>query len=151
MHEKYIRRCLELAEESRKIGENPFGSVITCNDKVVAESGGKMLSGDFTNHAEVVVMRRAREIISDLSECVLYSNCEPCPMCAFMIRELKIGTVVFSVRSPHLGGYSKWNILEDRGLERFKPLFSSPPKVISEVLEKEGKEIFRRAGWTMDL
>jgi tRNA(adenine34) deaminase len=153
MHEKYIRRCLELAEESLERGDNPFGCVIVCDNKIIVESGNNIAKNDVTNHAEIVAMRKAQEILgtSDLSNCIIYSNCEPCPMCAFMMRELKFNTVVFSLLSPHLGGYSKWNVLQDSGLARFEPVFSSPPHIVHGVLKKEAEEIFRRAGWTMDL
>lgn len=36
-------------------------------------------------------------------------------MCSFAIRETRIGRVVFSIKSPMMGGLSKWNVL--RGTE----------------------------------
>lgn len=105
----------------------------------------------FTNHAEIVALTKAQKLLSasDFSKCTLYSICEPCPMCAFMMRELKIGRVVFALYSPHMGGYSRWNILKDKGLAKFKPVFSDPPEVTSDVLEREARELFEKAGWTM--
>lgn len=51
----------------------------------------------------------------DLSACTLYTIVEPCAMCSFAIRETRIGRVVFSIKSPMMGGLSKWNVL--RGTE----------------------------------
>lgn len=153
MHEKYIQRCIELSEQALQSGDNPFGCVIVKNDEILVESSNEIKKNDVTNHAEIVAMRKAQELLGtdNLSDCSIYSNCEPCPMCAFMMRELKFSTVVFALTSPHMGGYSKWNILEDKGLERFKPVFSEPPKVIVGVLKKEAEEVFRKAGWEMDV
>ncbi len=152
-HEKHIKRCIELAEESLNRGDNPFGSVIVCGDEIIAEEGNEITENDITNHAEIVAMRKAQKILktNDLSNCTIYSNCEPCPMCAFMMRELKFKTVVFSLTSKYMGGYSKWNILEDKELERFAPVFSKPPKVIVGILKEEAEKTFRKAGWKMDL
>jgi tRNA(adenine34) deaminase len=96
-------------------------------------------------------MRRAKKALgsSDLSGCTLYSNCEPCPMCSFMMREQHIKAVVFALRTPHMGGYTRWDILQDQGLARYGPVFTTPPNVITGVLEKEAAEQFEKAGWTI--
>ena len=101
--EKFIRKCIKLAEISKQKGDNPFGALITKGNKVLTESGNtRNIDNDVTNHAEILVMRQAQKLLGtdDLSECTIYSNCEPCPMCSFMIRELKIKKVVFGIYSP---------------------------------------------------
>ena len=65
-------------------------------------------------------------------------------MCSFMIREFKIKRVVFALSSPFMGGYSKWNVLEDTELSQFKPFFGEPPEVLPNVLEGEAKKVFDR-------
>ncbi len=151
--EKFMRRCIELSEKSLQGGDNPFGCVIVKNNEILVESGNEVKKNDVTNHAEIVAMKKAQQILktSDLSDCTIYSNCEPCPMCAFMMRELKFKKVVFSLTSPHMGGFSKWNILQDTGLEKFEPVFSKPPEVVIGTLKEESVEVFRKAGWEMDL
>lgn len=153
VHEKFMRRCFELAEKSLERGDNPFGCVIVKNNEIIVESGNEIKKNDVTNHAEIVAMKKAQKILktSDLSGYAIYSNCEPCPMCSFMMRELKFKKVVFSLTSPHMGGFSRWDILQDIGLEKFEPVFSKPPEVIVGVLKEEGQEIFKKAGWKMDL
>ncbi len=153
IHEKCMKRCLELAQISLKRGDNPFGCVIVSDGEILVEAGNEIKKNDVTNHAEVVAMREAQKILktSDLSNCSIYSNCEPCPMCSFMMRELKFKTVVFALTSPHMGGYSKWGILQDKGLEKFAPVFSKSPKIIVGVLKEEAQQLFREAGWDMDV
>jgi len=117
-HERFIKRCIELAQEALNDGDNPFGSVIVKDGKIIAEARNSAMHDDITDHAEIIAMRKARKVLgsSDLSDCTLYSNCEPCPMCSFMIREQKLKEVVFALRTPHMGGYTRWDILQDQGL-----------------------------------
>lgn len=148
---KHIKRCIELSQKALERGDNPFGALIANEDGVLVESENKIKENDVTNHAEIMVMRKAQKMLEtdDLSDYTIYSNCEPCPMCAFMIRELKFKRVVFAIRSPYMGGYSKWNILEDKDLLKFKPIFTDPPEIIAGLLEEEAAEVFKRAGWTI--
>lgn len=148
---EYVRRCIKLAEQSQKNGDAPFGSLIVRNGAILAESGNAIAIGnDVTNHAEILAMKSAQKALgaNDLSDCDIYSNCEPCPMCAFMMRELKFKRVIFAAKSPYMGGYSKWNILQDRELQIFKTVFSNPPQIIAGLLEKDAQETFLRAGWS---
>ena len=149
--EKYMRRCIQLSEKALELGDNPFGCVIAGKDGILVEARNKIKKNDITNHAEILAMRKAQKLLksSDLSEYSIYSNCEPCPMCAFMMRELKFRRVVFALLSSCMGGYSKWNILEDRELLKFKPIFSNPPEVVIGVLEKEAMAVFEKSGWNM--
>ncbi len=150
-HKKYIKRAVKLSEEALKEGDNPFGAVIADKEGVLTEAKNKT-TGDVTGHAEIIAMKKAQKILNtnDLSNYTIYSSCEPCPMCAFMIRELKFKRVVFSLASPFMGGYSKWNILEDEELMKFEPVFSDPPEIIFGILKEEASEVFKKAGWTID-
>ncbi len=150
--EKHIRRCIELSQESFLQGDNPFGSVIAKGDVVLVEARNKIKEHDVTQHAEIVAMKEAQKKLktNDLSEYTIYSNCEPCPMCSFMMRELKFKKVVFAMESPDMGGFSRWNILQDEGLVKFYPIFSSPPEVVRGVLREEAENIFKKAGFTIN-
>ncbi len=150
-HAQFIRRCIELAQEALDAGDNPFGSIIVKENEIIAEARNDAAHSDITDHAEIKAMRQAQKSLdtSDLSECTLYSNCEPCPMCSFMIRELKFKEVVFALLSPDMGGYSRWDILQDKGLAKYAPVYAAPPKVVTEVLKNEAAEQFEKAGWTI--
>ncbi|OGI14960.1 hypothetical protein A3K63_02960 [Candidatus Micrarchaeota archaeon RBG_16_49_10] len=146
--EKFIRRCIELAERSLESGENPFSALVVRDGKIISESTNKATQKIFL-HAEIVAMNEAKEKLGDLSDCVLYSNCEPCPMCAFMAREFKVGKVVYALSSPFMGGHTRWNILEDDEITQFEPYFAKPPKVVKNVLEKDARKAFDKAGLWM--
>lgn len=106
---KYMLRCIELAEASVLSGEFPFGSLIVNDEGIVSESGNSIaISNDVTQHAEINALRMAQKKLgNDLTGCTLYSNCEPCAMCSFMICELKVSRVVFAVKSPDMGGFTR--------------------------------------------
>ena len=148
--EKFMLRCIELAEQSIEFGESPFGSVVVYRNNIISESGNRIFSSkDPTQHAEMRAILEAQRIFgsSDLSKCTLYTICEPCPMCSFLIRELKFKRVVYGLKSPYMGGHNKWNILEDKDLEKFKEVFGKPPEVVGNFLSEEAKIPFLQAGW----
>jgi tRNA(adenine34) deaminase len=140
---KFIKRCIELSEESLKSKGAPFGALIVKDGEIIAESINNA-QNRVSDHAEIIVMDKAHKKLKtpDLSSCILYSNCEPCPMCSFMVREYRIKKVVFALPSIYMGGYSRWNILEDKKLTEFDLFFGKPPEVISGVLEDEAKKAY---------
>jgi len=80
----YMRRAIQLSIESIQAGGGPFGAVIVNDSGIVAEGSNQVtLSNDPTAHAEIVAVRNACQALGrfHLSDCVLYSSCEPCPMC----------------------------------------------------------------------
>jgi tRNA(adenine34) deaminase len=83
----------------------------------------------------------------DMSDYTLYSNCEPCPMCSFMAREMKFGRIVFAVHSPIMGGVHKWNIMGDNELEKLPPFFSKKPEIKSGVFKEQAMNAYRKIGW----
>ena len=83
---KYMQIAKENAEEgiTKKEG-GPFGAVIVDkNGNIISNGNNKVLiSNDPTAHAEIVAIREACKKLNtnDLSEYILYTSCEPCPMC----------------------------------------------------------------------
>lgn len=76
----------------------PFGAVIVKDDKIIAAAHNEVLkTKDSTAHAEINAIRKAcRELDSfDLSGCVLYTTCQPCPMCMGAIFWARISTVYY--------------------------------------------------------
>ena len=88
----------EAAAGARNNEGGPFGAVIVREGEVVARGHNEVLkSNDPTAHAEMVTIRRAAAALGrfDLSDCVLYTSCEPCPMCLSAIYWARIPTVFF--------------------------------------------------------
>lgn len=65
-------------------GDLPFGAVVTVGGQVVGEARNEVASQcDPTAHAEILALRAATARLgrSGLSDAVLYTSSEPCPMC----------------------------------------------------------------------
>ena len=148
LDERMMRRCLALAVQSSKEREYPFGAVVVRKGHVLAEATNRVArDGDVTRHAEIVVMAEAQRMLgnTDLRDCTLYSNVEPCALCSYAIREARLARVVFALRSPVMGGFSRWNILNDRNLSAAIPqVFEPPPEVVAGVLAEEADAVLRQ-------
>jgi tRNA(adenine34) deaminase len=73
-----------------------------------------------------------------LDDCEIYINAEPCAFCSYAIRESRIRRVVYGLSSPHMGGLSKWNVLDDTDLSSAMPeVFAPPPEIVSGYMEAE--------------
>ena len=148
LDERMMRRCLALAAQSSKEREYPFGAVVARKGDIVAEATNRVARDcDVTRHAEIVAITEAQRLRgnTDLSDCTLYSNVEPCALCSYAIREARLGRVVFALRSPVMGGFSRWSILNDRGLSATMPqVFDPPPEVVAGVLAEEADSVLRQ-------
>ena len=83
-NEDFMRLAIELAVENIKNGGGPFGAIIVKDGAVVATGANRVTANnDPTAHAEVCAIRAACTKLGtfDLSGCVIYTSCEPCPMC----------------------------------------------------------------------
>ena len=93
-----MREAIRLADESVKNGGGPFGAVIVRDGEIVAGSANSVTrDNDPTAHAEVNTIRQACRKLGtfDLSDCVIYTSCEPCPMCLGAIYWARIKRVYY--------------------------------------------------------
>ncbi len=134
-------RAIALSKNSGRAGEYPYGVLICRGDTVVAESINCVRQeSDVTRHAEVVAISAAQKALgsTSLDDCVIYGSAEPCVLCSYAIRESRIGRVVFGLHSPHMGGMSKWNVLDDESLSRTMPeVFAPPPIIVAGFMAEE--------------
>lgn len=98
-HEKFMRMAIALAEKNvtAELG-GPFGAVVVKDGKVVAKSGNQVTrTNDPTAHAEVSAIRIACKKLKtfDLTGCVIYTSCEPCPMCLSAVYWSRITTIYY--------------------------------------------------------
>ena len=76
----------------------PFGAVIVKDGNIIAKAHNRvLLSNDPTAHAEVNAIREASRVLNsfDLSGCVLYTTCKPCPMCLGAVMWARISKVYY--------------------------------------------------------
>jgi guanine deaminase len=83
--EHFMQQAIDLSAEGIATNEGgPFGCVIVQGDTIVGQGNNKVTSSnDPTAHAEVVAIRDACKNLQtyQLSNCEIYTSCEPCPMC----------------------------------------------------------------------
>jgi len=94
-----LHLAISLAKKSIRDGGGPFGAVIARDGKIIAEANNMVVSShDPTAHAEILAIRKASAALKshDLSDCVIYASCEPCPMCLGAIYWSGIKKVVYA-------------------------------------------------------
>ncbi len=131
IHEKYIKRCIELAQNGLgRTYPNPLvGSVIVHKDKIIGE-GWHHKAGEA--HAEVNAINSVKDQ-ELLKSSTIYVNLEPCshfgktPPCSDLIIDRNIGQVVIGTMDPFAR-------VSGRGI---KKLLEAGCKVKVGVLEKE--------------
>jgi len=106
---------MKLAVEAARKGMSsnmggPFGAVIVRDNEIIAVAHNEVLgTNDPTAHAEIVAIRRATEKLKrfDLSDCSIYSTCEPCPMCLSAIHWAGIKELYFGAdrHDSTIGGF----------------------------------------------
>ena len=117
-----LRRAVEIAGDGVANGGGPFGAVIVRAGEVVSEAFNKVvLDSDPTAHAEVRAIRLAATKLAthDLSGCILYTSCEPCPMCLGAIYWAGIRRVVYACDrgDAERAGFSDKLIYDELALE----------------------------------
>ena len=85
IHKIFIQAAVDEALKALKNNEGgPFGCVIVKDGKIVGRGHNKVTStNDPTAHAEVMAIRDACKNLKSfqLTDCTIYTSCEPCPMC----------------------------------------------------------------------
>ncbi len=110
MEEDYLTEAIRLAVESVQNGGGPFGAVIVRDGRIIARGTNRVTtSNDPTAHAEIIAIREACQALGDfrLSGCVLYTSCEPCPMCLSASYWARLSEIIYagSQSEAALGGF----------------------------------------------
>lgn len=146
-NEELMRRAIKLSENSVQNGGGPFGAVIAKDGEIVAEGSNKVtIDTDPTAHAEVCTIRNACQKLGtfDLSGCVIYTSCEPCPMCFGAIYWAHLDKIYYANDRKDAGkiGFDDDFIYEEIALE---PQYRKKPSEI--LLRNEAINAFKM--WTL--
>jgi len=102
---RHLRRCVELATEALRQGDEPFGSVLVGGGgAVLAEDRNRISTGDPTLHPEFALARWAAEHLSapDRAAATVYTSGEHCPMCSAAHGWVGLGRIVYAGSSEQL-------------------------------------------------
>jgi guanine deaminase len=98
--ETFLREAIRLSREHMQARDGgPFGAVIVRQGEVIGRGWNRVTStNDPTAHAEIVAIREScgRLGTFSLQGCVLYSSCEPCPMCLTATYWARVDRLVFA-------------------------------------------------------
>jgi tRNA(adenine34) deaminase len=135
---KYMRMALEEAKKAGQADEVPVGAILIKEGRVIAKDHNRCIElNDPTAHAEILVLRKAGEILKNyrLNDTVMYVTAEPCPMCASAMVHSRISRLVFGTVEPKFGAVeSRFKLLQNGSLNH-------KVEVEKGVLEKECAEI----------
>ena len=105
---KFMNQAKQNADKGIEQKEGgPFGAVITDKNGNIISNGNNQVikQKDPTSHAEMVAIRNACKKLDkyDLSDCILYTSCEPCPMCLSAIIWANITEVYYGCTKEDAG------------------------------------------------
>lgn len=99
-HRQFLQQAVDLALQNVESGlGGPYGALIVRNGEILAGSGNRVTTNlDPTAHAEILAIRLACQKLQDyqLTDCILYTSCEPCPMCLGAIYWARLQKVYFA-------------------------------------------------------
>lgn len=138
-----MRLAISTARDGVEAGQSPFGACIARAGEVVScEHNVVWQTTDITAHAEIHAIREAcRKLHTiDLSGCVIYSTCEPCPMCFSACHWARISKIVYgaSIRDAQASGFHELQIANTR----LKELGGSPVEIAGDFLRDEALVLF---------
>ena len=143
--EHWMRLAIAKAREGIAAGQTPFGACIVRGDEAVALAHNVVLrTTDITAHAEVTAIRDACHATSgiDLTGCVIYSTCEPCPMCFGACHWARLDRVVYgaTIADAASAGFRELSISN----VEMKRCGSSPVEITPNLLRDEAMELFQQ-------
>ena len=139
----FMKRAIKLSQEGMNSNAGgPFGAVVVKDGEIIAEGYNRVTStNDPTAHAEVVAIRKACEKLGtfQLDDCIVYTSCEPCPMC--------LGAIYWARPKAVFYGCDKVDAAKIDFDDQFiyeeldKPLGNRQVKFV-QILQNEAQEIF---------
>lgn len=154
---EYMQIAKDLADENLKTNTGgPFGACIVKDGKIIGKGSNNVLkNNDPTAHAEIMAIREACKNINsyDLTGCILYTSCYPCPMCLSAIMWSNIDKVYYGNTKEDAENIgfrdkfiydiiSKANNNEDTNLELNCINREETIKTFNEYMSKEDKIIY---------
>ena len=99
-HRENLQKAIDLSRESVDAGSSPFGAIIVSAQGEIVGYGHNQVvpNNDPTAHGEVMAIRDACRKLGtfDLSGCILYTSCEPCPMCLNAAKWANIAEIYYA-------------------------------------------------------
>jgi tRNA(Arg) A34 adenosine deaminase TadA len=139
-----LKHVVRSAADGIKKGSGPFGAIISRNGEIIAEANNRVVQlHDPTAHAEILAIRKASDLLRshDLSGCIIYTSCEPCPMCLGAIYWSRIKKVVYAADrfEAARSGFSDSTIYNEINLDPKERKIE-----FVHIKDAGGKEVFKK-------
>jgi tRNA(adenine34) deaminase len=137
-----MSKALELADQGQQIGEVPVGAVVyeTATGTILGTgSNTRECEKNPSGHAEFTAILNACKAVNDwrLNHCTLVVTLEPCPMCAGLIVNARLGRVVYGADDPKAGAVrSLFRLCDDERLNH-------RCDIIAGVKDQESSEMLK--------
>ncbi|MBI1972849.1 nucleoside deaminase [Candidatus Woesearchaeota archaeon] len=108
----FMKAAILEAQEASSKGDYAIGAVIVRDREILIATGNRIkLDNDPTQHAEIVAIRRASQLLGNrhLEDCILYATHEPCPMCAGAAIWARMKGIVYGATIEDMIQYSQRN------------------------------------------
>ena len=140
----YMRQAIQLMRRAGVVDKTggPFGAVIVREGKVLGASGNSVVrDNDPSAHAEVNALRIACRAVGSphIPGAVLYSSCEPCPMCYSAAYWARVSKIYYAASwSDCADLFDDANI----GHDLAKP-YSQRTVALQQIMQDEAREVWR--------
>ena len=146
--------ALRQAEAALSAGQTPFGAVVVdAQGTLIGEGHNRVRAEqDPAAHGEIVAIRAAWRHVgawSTLTGGTVYTSCEPCLLCSFVITQVGFRRVVFAARGTDVPGYRP---LLGADLTAAAIWVNAQPdwpplEVVGDVMRDRAREILARFPW----
>lgn len=152
MKKEFMSKAIELSKENieKQFGW-PFGAVVVKNWEIVGSWFNHVIkNNDPTAHAEIQAIRDACKNLNtfDLSQCEIYTSCEPCPMCLWAIFRARINKIYYANTQKDAdeiwfddGNFYKEfsKTIDERSIPEVQFMYEEAKKVFDEWAEKQNR------------
>ena len=141
--EEIMKIAIEEARISKSEGNKGYGAVVVFGKQILGKAHDTAVTEkDPVLHAEVNAIRQAVKTSGNTNLCgaVLFSTCEPCPMCSSLAVWANLTTIVYgtSIKETARLGKSRIHISAKELIDKSPAMI----EVIGNVLEKECKRLY---------
>ena len=141
--QKFMQMAIDKCREGVDKGQSPFAACIVKEGKVIACDHNIVLeSTDITAHGEIHALRNACMNVNDidLSGCIIYSTCEPCPMCFTAIHWARIDKIFYGadISDAERFGFNELRVSN----QMLKELGHTNVQLVGDFMKKECVEVF---------
>ena len=142
-----MQRALDLASNAAEQGEVPVGAIVyeTDTGSILGKGANtREMHKDPAGHAEFIAILEACKAINSwrLNHCTLVVTLEPCPMCAGLIVNARVGRVVYGADDPKAGAVrTLYQLCEDDRLNHSSEVI---PGVLAEESSQMLKDFFQQ-------